>query len=306
MKVVITGGAGFIGSNLANKLNSLGKKVFVIDDLSRGKKEYLASGIDLVVAKAESKKAESSLRKIKPDYIVHLAAESSLAKSIRDPRSDLEKNLFPIVPLLDISREIKIKKFVFASSAAVFGITNKLPIDESGGKEPLSPYGLSKLTCEYYLEYINRHFNLPYATLRFANVYGPNQNSTAEGGVVAIFISKVLSDSVPVIYSDGEQTRDFIYVEDTVDAIIASLLSKMSGDFNVGTAKETSINQLLEVICETTKKRASAKYGIGQGFGVNKSALSYKKIESQLKWKPKVELKEGIRLTIDFINNKAR
>ncbi len=248
-KIAVTGGAGFIGSNLANKLNSLGQKVYVIDDLSRGKREFLDNGIDLVVAKVESKKTESFLRKIKPEYIVHLAAESSLAKSMKDPGSDLEKNLFPIVPLLDISREIKIKKFVFASSAAVFGITNRLPVDESCRKEPLSPYGLSKLTCEYYLEYINRHFNLPYTTLRFANVYGPNQNSTAEGGVVAIFISKVLSGGVPVIYGDGAQTRDFIYVEDTVDAIIASLLSDTSGDFNVGTAKETSINQLLEVIC---------------------------------------------------------
>jgi UDP-glucose 4-epimerase len=301
MRVLVTGGAGFIGSNLANKLSSNGQKVYVVDDLSRGKKEFLDKGIDLITAKIESKEATSSIRKIKPGFIVHLAAELNLAESLKNPQADLQKNLFPILPLLDVSREVKIKKFIFASSAAVFGVTNKLPVDEFCKKQPLSPYGLSKLTCEYYLEYINRHFNLPYATLRFANVYGPNQNSTAEGGVVAIFISKVLSGSMPIIYGDGEQTRDFIYVEDAVDAIIASLLSQVSGDFNVGTTKETTINQLFEIICKVTRKKVSAKYETEQEFGVAKNALSYKKIESQLKWKPKIKLENGIKQTIDFM-----
>lgn len=300
-KILITGGAGFIGSNLSNRLFGMGEKVYVIDDLSKGKKEFLENGIDLITAKIESKEAANSIRKIKPEFIIHLAAESSLAESLKNPRTDLQKNLFPIVPLLDISREIKIKKFIFASSAAIFGKIDRLPIDESCKKQPLSPYGLSKLACEYYLEYINRRFNIPYTTLRFANVYGRNQNSTTEGGVVAIFISKILSNTTPVIYGDGEQTRDFIYVEDVVNAIISSLLSKVSGDFNVGTAKETSINHLLKIICEATGKRVSAKYEIGQEFGVVKNALSYKKIEIQLKWKPKIELENGIRQTIDFM-----
>ena len=304
-KIVITGGAGFIGSNLANKLNDLGQKVFVIDDLSKGKKEFLDNGINLVVAKVQSKQAATTLRKIKPDFVVHLAAQSSLAKSLKDPQSDFGKNLFPIVPLLDLSREIKVNKFVFASSAAVFGITDKLPISESDRKEPLSPYGLSKLTCEHYLEFVNRHFNLPYTTLRFANVYGPNQNSTAEGGVVAIFISEVLSGISPVIYGDGKQTRDFIYVEDTTDAIITSLLSDISGDFNVGTARETSINQLLEIICEATGVKVLGHHETGHEFGTAKNALSYEKIESHLNWKPRTTLEDGIRLTLKYFNEKS-
>lgn len=305
-KILITGGAGFIGSNLSNRLFRMGQKVYVIDDLSKGKKEFLDSGIELIVAKVESEKAASSIRKIKPGFIVHLAADSSLTSSLKDPQSDLKKNLLPIVPLLDVSREIKIEKFIFASSAAVFGTASKIPVDESCDKRPLSPYGLSKLTCEYYLEYMNRHFNLPYTTLRFANVYGRNQNATTEGGVVAIFLSKVLSNRVPVIYGDGEQTRDFIYVEDVIDAIISSISSKISGDFNVGTAKETTINRLLEIICKALGEKVSAKYKVRQEFGVSQNALSYKKIEIQLKWKPKTELEKGIKRTIDFMVNKTR
>lgn len=304
-KILVTGGAGFIGSNLSNRLLETGQKVYVIDNLSKGKIEFLKNGVELIIEDISSKKASALVKKIKPEYIVHLAAESNLAKSYKNPKKDLENNFFPIVQLVEISKEIEIKKFIFASSAAVFGNTTNIPILETFLKEPSSPYGVSKLCAEYYLYFASQKYNLPYITLRFANVYGKNQNSTAEGGVVAIFVSNVLRGNKVIIFGNGKQTRDFIYVEDVVDAIIASLKSNNVGDYNVGTSKETTVNDLLEIVMKTVGQKIPVEYKKNNDFGVMKNALSCKKISKQLKWKPKTTLESGIKMTIGYFKTET-
>ncbi len=302
-KVLITGGAGFIGSNLANHLSSVGEKVYVVDNLSNGNKKYLKKNVELKIADVTSKESTNFIKKVKPDFLVHLAARSNLQQSFESPKLDLENNFFPIVNLVGISKDIKVKKFIFSSSAAVYGKSNDIPIREEQKKGPLSPYGISKLCSEYYLFFANQKFNLPFVSLRFSNVYGQNQNSNTEGGVVAIFVSNALLGKPLTIFGNGSQTRDFIYIADVMDAILKSFNANIIGNFNVGTSKETSINKLAALISQTTGTRLPFKYVQDHDFGVSRNALSCLKIEKELNWKPKTPLEDGIKLTVKHFKN---
>lgn len=296
-KILITGGAGFIGSNLANHLNRLGEKVYVLDNLSSGKKEHLEKNIELKIADVASQEAIHFIKSVKPDFLIHFAAKSSLQQSFENPRLDLENNFFPIVNLVAVSREIKVKKFIFSSSSAVYGRSNNIPVMENSRKEPFSPYGISKLCSEYYLFFAYQKFNLPYITLRFSNVYGKNQSSNTESGVVAIFLSNIIKSRPSTILGNGDQTRDFIYIADVIDAIVKSLKSNTIGEFNVGTSKETSINKLASLINQVTGSKVPFNHNKNRDFGVLRNALSYSKIEKELKWKPKTKLEDGIKFT---------
>ena len=206
-KIIVTGGAGFIGSNLSNTLFNLGHKIYVIDDLSKGKEQYLQAGVDLIKTDVSSKKSINIIKKIGPDFIIHLAAQTNLTASWKNPEKDIRNNMFPLVPILDVARDIKVKNFLFSSSAAVFGETDKLPINESAQKQPTSIYGTNKIVSEYYIQYFSKRYNFPFIILRFANVYGKNQDTTAEGGVVAIFISQILRGQKPTIHGNGKFGR---------------------------------------------------------------------------------------------------
>jgi len=302
-KVVITGGAGFIGSNLANYLCGHGKKVYVIDNLSNGKKEYLGKDIELKIADVASKEAVNFIKKVRPDFLVHFAALSNVQQSLENPRVDLKENFFPIINLVKVSLDIKVKKFIFSSSAAVYGKSNSVPISEDHKKQPCSPYGISKLCSEYYVSFANKKFNLPYITLRLGNVYGKNQNSGTEGGVVAIFLSNAIKDKTSTVFGNGEQTRDFIYIDDVIDAITKSLNSNIIGEFNVGTSKETSINNLANLINQTAGSKIPLNHNQSRDPGVSKNALSYLKIEKELGWKPKTNLEDGIKSTAKYFKD---
>lgn len=298
-KILITGGAGFIGSNLSNYLLDLGEKVYVVDNLTNGKKEFLKKGIDLKVASIQSKEATAYVKSIKPEYIIHLAAKSSLELSFKNAESDLKANFFPIIGLVDLAKQIKVKKFIFSSSAAVYGNIKKLPISEDAKKQPVSPYGISKLAAEYYLIYANNKYDLPYNILRFSNVYGPNQNYQTEGGVIAIFIAAILAKKSINIFGNGQQTRDFIYIDDVIKAIKRSLESDITGDFNVSTSEETAIKDLAKILINKTEGKSEIRYQKQHAFGVSRNSLSYSKTAQELNWSPKVKLETGLHLTID-------
>src|SRR3990167_11328030 len=240
-KVLVTGGAGFIGSHLVDRLVEEGHKTIVADDLSKGRIGNVNAKADFEKIDITSNRFSILIKKIKPDVIFHFAAQSSITKSIESPKKDIAINLLATQDLLDAAMEAKVSKLIFASSAAVYARSTNLPIAEENPKEPISLYGVSKLCSEYLLRNYHKIHNLSYASLRFANVYGPRQDMSAEGGVVAIFIDKILKMDQAIIFGDGTQTRDFIYVSDVVKACFLSLRNDVLGEFNIGTAQETPI-----------------------------------------------------------------
>ena len=199
-KVLVTGGAGFIGSHMVDQLVEEGYKVIIADDLSKGKLENVNNEADFERIDISNNQFTNLIKKIKPDIVFHLAAQSSIARSIKNPKRDIEVNLLATQDLLDVAKEAKVKKLIFASSAAVYAESKKLPLDEENIKEPISLYGVSKLLSEYLLQNYHKIHGLPYTSLRFANVYGPRQDSSGEGGVVAIFTDKILKNDQVTIF----------------------------------------------------------------------------------------------------------
>lgn len=299
-KILVTGGAGFIGSHLVDRLIEGGHKTIVADDLSRGRLENVNAKADFEKVDICSKQFISLIKKVKPDFIFHLAAQSDISQSLEDPNKDISVNFLATQSLLDGAKVLKVKKIIFASSAAVYGQSKKLPIDEEDLKEPISLYGVSKLLSEYLLQNYHKIHGLPYASLRFANVYGPRQDMSAEGGVVAIFIDKILKNEKAIIFGDGTQTRDFIYVSDVVDACLLSLEDKANGEFNIGTAQETSILGLYEKLLKLSDAPENIRLAKLRFLEVKRSSLSFKKFNNTCGWQPKVNLDQGLRLTLNY------
>ena len=237
--------------------------------------------------------------KFKADAIFHFAAQSDIGQSLKDPQKDISINFLATQTLLDQAKVLKIKKIIFASSAAVYAESKKMPIKEEDLKEPISLYGVSKLCSEYLLRNYHKIHGLPYASLRFANVYGPRQNTSAEGGVVAIFIDKILKADKAIIFGDGTQTRDFIYVSDVVDACLLSLSYKVAGEFNIGTATETSIRGLYERLLKLSGAQDNIKFEKRKFLEVGRNSLFSEKFKKSTGWKPKVSIREGLKKTFD-------
>ena len=299
MRVLITGGAGFIGSHLVNRLVEDGYKVTVADDLSRGTLENVNVKADFEKIDVTSKSFLKLVIKFKPDAIFHFAAQSDIGQSLKDPQKDISINFLATQTLLDQAKVLKIKKIIFASSAAVYAESKKMPIKEEDLKEPISLYGVSKLCSEYLLRNYHKIHGLPYASLRFANVYGSRQDMSAEGGVIAIFINKILKNSQATIFGDGTQTRDFTYVSDVVDACLLSLSYKVAGEFNIGTATETSIRGLYERLLKLSGAQDNIKFEKRKFLEVGRNSLFSEKFKKSTGWKPKVSIREGLKKTFD-------
>lgn len=304
VKILITGGAGFIGSHLADRLIEEGNQVVVVDNFSSGKLENISNKADFIKLDIKSKKFLKTLRLIKPDIIFHFAAQSSISASFHNPQKDFQVNLISTLKLLEKAQQINVKKIIFASSAAVYGETKKLPIDENHPQNPISFYGTTKLCSEYLLINAFKRFKIHHATLRFANVYGPRQNSGSEGGVVAIFINNLLKNHPLTIFGDGNQTRDFIYISDVVDACVKSQSEKVIGEFNVGTSTQTSINKLSQLIINLYKTGINVKkiYKKSKFRQVEKNCLSYKKLQNIIEFQPKIALDEGLSKTFQYFS----
>lgn len=301
MKVLVTGGAGFIGSHVVDVYIDAGHDVVVVDDLSSGRKEHLHK--KAVFYKADITDTDA-MRKIfekeEVEVINHHAAQISVSASVKNPICDAEINILGGINLLELAVEFGIKKFIFASTGgAIYGETNNVPTPETHNSAPLSAYGTSKLSFEFYLKYYRTVKGLEYSTLRYSNVYGERQNPHGEAGVVAIFCEKIQADEQPVIYGDGKQTRDFVYVKDVAAANLIALEKDALNSFvNIATSVECSVNDLFGLVAKASGKEVEKVYAAGREGEQLRSALDIEKAEKLLGWKPAFDLRSKKALSV--------
>lgn len=305
MKALVTGGAGFIGSHIVDKLIEENYEVFILDNLSAGSKNYLNKNARFYKVDIRDPKVDQIFREEKPDFVFHEAAQIDVGTSIENPIFDLDVNLVGTLRIFGNCVKTGVKKVIIPSSAAVYGSSEVFPVDEEAKTFPTVPYAFGKLAVEQYAEFYARFYKLNITLLRYANVYGPRQSSPGEGVVVQKFISKYLNKEKPVINGDGNQTRDFIYVSDVVEANIKAINKKLLGPINISTARETSINELAEKIAKITGKKAKPKYAPAKPQEVYRSCLDNKLARKTLRWEPKVKLIEGLSKTISWFRNKS-
>jgi UDP-glucose 4-epimerase len=305
VKAVVTGGAGFIGSHLTERLAAGGREVLVIDDLSSGKDRVgfiERTGARLEVADVREPHTAGLVRQFRPDEVYHLAAQKDVRHSVADPAFDAEVNVIGTIRLLEAARETGAKVVTTSSGGTIYGDPDPsvLPVSEEVVGRPTSPYGISKKVMEDYLHFYYTTYGLRFVNLALANVYGPRQDPNGEAGVVAIFAQRLLQHQECKIYGDGGQTRDFVYVADVVDVYLKAATGDSSGEtFNIGTGRETSVLELYELIggfCGYTPQPASAPERLGE---LRRSALDARKANRILGWKPETSLEEGLKLTVD-------
>ena len=307
MNILVTGGAGFIGSHIVDQFLGEGHRVSVIDDLSTGKRKQVHPKAVFYKLNICGRQVEQVFQKERPLVIVHMAAQMDVRKSTEHPLFDARVNIMGTLRLLELAVRYGARKFLFASSGGtVYGEQEMLAASESHPTRPLSPYGVSKLTCEHYLEYYRRVAGLQYVALRLANVYGPRQNADGEAGVVAIFARKMLTGEQPRINGHGLQTRDFVYVGDVVEAVRAVLVAQVEGIFNVGTGVETTVNEIFARLKELTNSRCRKIHGPAKKGEQKRSVLDPGKLEKETKWTHSVSLSEGLEETVKFFQQQKR
>lgn len=298
MKVLAIGGAGFIGSHVVDALADKGYETVVVDNLSSGKKDFLNPGAAFYSLNILDAGLGSIFEKERPDAVIHLAAQINVQKSIENSALDAEVNILGTLKILEQCRKYDCK-LIYSSSAAVYGNPVYLPVDERHPVKPLSNYGISKYTPEMYISLYSQQYDLDYTILRYANVYGARQDADGEGGVVSIFIKKMINNEPPVIFGNGEQTRDFIYVEDVAAANLAALETDCRGVFNISSNQEMTINSLVdEINCLLNTKLAPIHKKFRTG-DILHSCLNNQLAQKKLRWEPKFSLKEGLKKTID-------
>lgn len=299
MKVLVTGGAGFIGSHTVDKLIEMGHNVSVIDNLSTGNKKNINKEARFYEIDIRSEKISDIFKREKFEAVFHFAAQINVRKSVEDPFFDIDVNINGTLNLIvNFLNFGKGNKFIFSSTGgAIYGETDIIPTPEDIIPFPLSPYGISKLTIEKFLNYYLYFNGINFVCLRYGNVYGPRQNPYAEAGVIAIFINKILKGETCKIYGDGKQTRDFVFVDDVVRANIMSFKKNVTGIFNVGTSVETSVNEIFNHLKTISGKDIKPVYEEGKKGDVKRSCLSIKKIIKHLGWKPEVGIRKGLEET---------
>lgn len=303
MNIIVTGGAGFIGSHLVDRLIQEGHRVLVIDNLSSGLRTFVNEQAEFLELDIRDTKIHDVFTNFQPDYVFHEAAQTVVAESMVHPTEDCDINLMGLLNLLQASVKVGVKKFLMPSSAAVYGDLEVLPLTEELAGVPRSCYGLTKLTTEGYLRIYQESFGLPYICYRYSNVYGPRQGNGGEGGVVSIFCEHVANGESIKIFGDGEQTRDFVYVDDVVEANILGLDNDVTGVINVSTETGISVNDLidtLEDIAGTTVERHYEEPRIGD---IKHSLLSTAKAKQCLGYMPKWTLQKGLENTYHYVKD---
>jgi UDP-glucose 4-epimerase len=301
MKVLVTGGAGFIGSHITDQLIAAGAEVVVLDDLSSGKREAVHPQARFYRADICSAAIHELLARERFDCVDHHAAQMNVRRSVEDPVFDARVNILGSLNLLQAAVASGVKKFVFASTGgAIYGEQLRFPADETHQTCPMSPYGVAKLAVEKYLAYYELVYGLAYAALRYANVYGPRQDPHGEAGVVAIFAERLLRGEAVVINGDGEQTRDFIYVDDVVRANLLAVTTELRGIYNVGTGVETSVNALYAQLARQTQATRPPQHGPAKAGEQRRSVLDCRRLQMAANWRPEVPLEEGLRRTVAY------
>jgi len=301
MKILVTGGAGFIASHIADAFINEGHSVTILDNLSTGFEKNINPKANFVKGDICDNNILSLFEKEKFDIVNHHAAQMDVRRSVADPAFDANTNIIGTLNLLQNSIKTGVKKFMFASTGgAVYGEQSYFPADETHPTSPLSPYGISKLTVEKYLYFYRVQYNLNYTILRYANIYGPRQSPMGEAGVVAIFTSKLLRNEQTVINGSGKQTRDYVFVGDVVKANITTLNDRNSDIYNIGTGKETDVNQLFHLLNNIVGKGMPEKHGSAAPGEQMRSVITSEKIFKKFNWKPSTDLEEGLRKTVEF------
>ncbi len=291
---------------MADALVARAYEVHVMDDLSSGKKENVPAGAVFHEMDVRSRSVVPLFERERYEVLVHHAAQMDVRRSVADPRFDADVNVIGFLNLMEAGKEHGLQKVVFASTGgAIYGEPEYAPQDESHPLRPLSPYGITKLCTERYLYYYDQAFDVSYVALRYANVYGPRQNPHGEAGVVAIFTERMLEGKQPVIYGDGRQTRDYVFVEDVVRANLRALEYDRSGTFNVGTSQETDVIELFRAIRSHVDDSAEEVHEAGRPGEQRRSVLDYSYSKRELGWEPSVALEAGLARTVEWFRTRS-
>jgi UDP-glucose 4-epimerase len=305
MKILITGGAGFIGSHLVEKLLIKNNEILIIDNLMTGKKENLSfeGNYELFIDDLGSEKSLNKIIEFNPDVCFHLAAQASVVVSVSNPALDFDHNILQPILLLKTLLKTDCKKFVFSSSGGtIFGEPVNVPTSEEDyAGEPQSPYGIAKKRLNELIQIITKDTNMSYSILNFSNVFGPRQDPHGEAGVISIFSNKFLSDQQPIIYGDGNQTRDYVYVLDVVEAMILSSKSEDNLFLNIGTGVETSVNQLVEIMKDKFNSDIEPIYQDAREGELLRSVLDNSQALATIGWKPVYDLNAGMEKVVDWL-----
>jgi UDP-glucose 4-epimerase len=301
MKALVTGGAGFIGSHVADQLLAAGLEVVVLDDLSSGHVEQVPAAAGFYQLDLQSPWLGPLLQQERPDVIFHHAAQISVRRSVENPAHDAAVNILGTLSLLEEAVRSGVKQVIFASTGgAIYGEADVIPTPEDYPARPVSPYGVSKLSVEHYLHYYFVQHRLPYTALRYSNVYGPRQDPHGEAGVVAIFAERLLGGKPGIINGDGLQTRDYVYVEDVAAANLCALQAEGAGTVNVGTGVETSVVDLLAAMRRLSQSPSPQEHGPARPGEQRRSCIAIGRAARELGWQPRVGLDEGLRRTLDY------
>ncbi|MDR2251904.1 MAG: NAD-dependent epimerase/dehydratase family protein [Endomicrobium sp.] len=307
MKILITGGAGFIGSNIADALLDKGHDVIVFDNLSSGKKENVDKKAKFYKADIYYKKeVDEIFKKEKPQIVIHHAAQIDVRKSVDDPFFDAGVNILGSINVLNACVENKVKKVIFASSGgSVYGECRASAPKEDTKSNPLSPYAIAKNSVENYINFYSVVHGLDYTILRYSNVYGPRQDPHGEeAGVVAIFAARMLKNEEVMVFGDGKQMRDYVYVGDVVNANLKSLTKGKNKIINIGTSKAVSVNELIKIMSKVSGYKKKAQHKPKRDGELFKSFLNINKAKTVLSWIPKVNIEKGIKLTINYFRER--
>jgi UDP-glucose 4-epimerase len=303
--ILVTGGAGFIGSHLSDALIAKGFHVEIVDNLSTGRKENVPSQAVFHQLDIRDKGLDEIFNKGNFEVVFHLAAQMDIRRSVDEPAYDAEANIVGGLNLLQMCRKYGVKKVVFSSTCASYGEQIIFPAREDHPQQPVSPYGISKLAFEKYLMFYKKEFGLDYVILRYANIYGPRQRSDGEGGVVAVFFDRLLSGKEAYIFGDGMQTRDLTYVGDVVNANVAAMAHNRNDIFNVSTGNETTINDLFDLMKEITGSTQKRIYKPPRKGETMRSVLDSSNLRLALNWEPQFDLRTGLKKTSEYFRSKV-
>lgn len=307
MKILVTGGAGFIGSNLVDALIEKDHEVSIVDNLSTGNRENINKKAKFFEADVTNEEDLVKIfSEIKPEAVFHLAAQVSVEVSTKDPSRDVKNNVIGTINVLRQVKNLKVKKFIFSSTGgAIYGDDAPRPTTEEAKAEPLTPYGIDKLCAEGFIRFFASDDSFNYSILRFANVYGPRQDPNGEAGVIAIFTKRMLNNEPSKIYGDGKQTRDYVYVQDIVRGLILAMEEGKNGVYNLATGVETTVNEISEKLVELTSTSAIPDHAPGRKEQ-HASSLSFDKIKREMGWDPQVVLEDGLKKTVDWFANSEK
>jgi UDP-glucose 4-epimerase len=308
MSVLVTGGAGFIGSHVVDRLLADGHAVDVVDNLATGRRERVPSAARLHVCDLRDTRLDAVVAAARPEVVVHIAAQAAVSRSVGDPRFDASVNVLGTIALLEACRRNGVRRAVYTSTGgAGYGDTDVLPTPEDHPLRPASPYGVSKVTAERYLECWAGLTGGRGLTLRLANVYGPRQDPAGEAGVIAIFTSRLLAGGPCLVNGDGEQTRDYVFVGDVADAVARAVASAdVTGIVNIGTGAETTVNELYRRLARLTGVSRAAEHGPAKPGEQRRSLLDAARAKSLLGWRPSTPLDEGLTQTVAWFRKEVR